>query len=187
LRRLQRQAARRRGPDRRTGPQPSQRWRRTQARIATLHIAVANARRDGLHQLTTRLASTYGTIVLEDLHVAGMLANRRLARHIAGVGMAELRHQITDKTSWSGGSLNLADRWYPSSTTCSGCGVVKTTLPLSPRTFRSEQTVNEPEGNHVRPAPRAQRVPPREDPHPTVRANPGSRKAAGQDTPSHVS
>jgi putative transposase len=60
LRRLQRPAARRTGPDRRTRRQPSQRqpsqrWRRTQARIATLHTAVVNARRDGLHQLTTRL------------------------------------------------------------------------------------------------------------------------------------
>jgi putative transposase len=47
LRRLQRQASRRHGPDRRTRRQPSRRWRRTQARIATLHTAVANARRDG--------------------------------------------------------------------------------------------------------------------------------------------
>ena len=37
LRRLQRQAARRRGPDKRTRQQPSQRWRTTQARIAPAH------------------------------------------------------------------------------------------------------------------------------------------------------
>jgi putative transposase len=49
LRRLQRQASRRVGPDKRTRGVPSQRWRRTQARIAKLHTAVANARRDGLH------------------------------------------------------------------------------------------------------------------------------------------
>jgi putative transposase len=88
LRRLQRQASRRVGPDKRTRQKPSRRWRTTQARIARLHTAVANARRDGLHQLTTRLARTHGTIVVEDLHVAGMLRNRRLARHIAGVGTA---------------------------------------------------------------------------------------------------
>jgi putative transposase len=58
LRRLQRQAARRTGPDRRTRQRPSQRWRRTQARIARLHTAVANARRDGLHKLSTRLTRT---------------------------------------------------------------------------------------------------------------------------------
>ena len=75
LRCPQRQAARRTGPDKLT-----RRWRRTQARIARLHTRVANARRDGLHQLTTRLARTFGTIVLEDLAVSGMLRNRRLAR-----------------------------------------------------------------------------------------------------------
>jgi putative transposase len=67
LRRLQRQASRQIGPDRRTRQVSSARWRNTQARIARLHTAVANARRDGLHQLTTRLVHTHGTIVIEDL------------------------------------------------------------------------------------------------------------------------
>jgi putative transposase len=139
LRRLQRQASRRHGPDKRTHQQPSQRWRTTQARIAKLHTSVANARRDGLHQLTTRLARTHGTIVVEDLHVAGMLRNRRLARHIAGVGWGELRRQLDYKTTWRGGRLHVADRWYPSSKTCSGCGAVKTKLRLSERTYRCDK------------------------------------------------
>jgi putative transposase len=60
---------------------------------------VANARRDGLHQLTTRLVRTHGAIVPEDLNVAGMMRNRRLARHVAGVGMAELRRQVEYKAT----------------------------------------------------------------------------------------
>jgi putative transposase len=131
LRRLQRQAARRRGPDKRTRQVPSARWRKTQARIARLHTAVANARRDGLHQLTTRLVHIHGTIVIEDLNVAGMTKNRRLARHVAGVGMGELRRQVEYKTGWSGVRLHIANRWY-------GCGVVKTKLRLSERTFRCD-------------------------------------------------
>jgi putative transposase len=138
LRRLQRQAARRVGPDKRTRRQPSQRWRETRARIGRLHTAVANARRDGLHKLTTRLVRTHATIVLEDLNVAGMTRNRRLARHVAGVGMAELRRQIEYKAAWSGVHVHLADRWYPSSKTCSACGVVKTKLCLSERVYRCE-------------------------------------------------
>ena len=139
LRRLQRQAARRRGPDKRTRQVPSARWRRTQVRIARLHTAVANARRDGLHKLTTRLVRTHATIVVETLPVAGMLRNRRLARHIAGVGMAELRRQVEYKSEWDGSRVHRADRWYPSSTTCSGCGVVKTKLRVSERTFRCDE------------------------------------------------
>jgi putative transposase len=138
LRRWQRQAARRIGPDRRTKTIPSNRWRSTQARITRLHTAVANARHDGLHKLTTRLAGTFGTIVIEDLAVSGMLKNRRLARHIAGVGWAEFRRQVDYKTRWRGGRLTVADRWFPSSKTCSGCGVVKAKVRLSERIFRCD-------------------------------------------------
>ena len=99
------------------------------------HARVANLRRDGLHKLTTSLARDHGTIVVEDLNVAGMLRNRRLARHIADAGFAEIRRQLAYKTTWNGGRLVVADRWYPSSKTCSGCGAVKTKLTLSERTY----------------------------------------------------
>jgi putative transposase len=128
LRRLQRQACRRQGPNRRTKTTPSGRWRKTQARIGRLHTQVANARRDGLHKLSTRLVRSHGVIVVEDLHVAGMVRNHRLARHVAGAGMAELRRQVEYKAAWSGVRVHLADRWYPSSKTCSACGAVKTKL-----------------------------------------------------------
>jgi putative transposase len=67
-----------------------------------LHTAVANARRDGLHQLSTRLVREHRTIVIEDLHVAGMLRNRRLTRRVAGVGIAKLRRQIRSSTKPAG-------------------------------------------------------------------------------------
>ena len=139
LRRLQRQASRRRGADKRTRAAPSARWRKTQARITRLHAAVANARRDGLHKLSTRLADTHGTIVVEDLNVAGMMSSKRLARHVAGAGMGEFRRQVTYKAAWRGGRVAVADRWYPSSKTCSGCGAVKAKLRLSERTFTCGQ------------------------------------------------
>jgi putative transposase len=68
-----------------------------------------------------------------------MLRNRRLARRVAGVGMGELRRQIEYKTGWAGSTVHLAHRWYPSSKTCSGCGVVKTKLRLSERTYRCDE------------------------------------------------
>jgi putative transposase len=139
LRRLQRQAARRRGPDKRTEARPSSRWRKTQARITQLHTFVANARRDGLHTLSTRLVRTFGTVVVEDLNVSGMTRNRRLARHVTDVGMAELRRQMEYKTRWRGTRLVVAGRWYPSSKTCSGCGAVKAKLRLSERTYTCDQ------------------------------------------------
>jgi len=72
--------------------------------------------------------------VIEDLNVAGMLRNRRLARKIADAGFGEIRRQITYKTSWND-SRTVANRWYPSSKTCSKCKVVKAKLPLHVRVF----------------------------------------------------
>jgi len=138
LRRTQRQASRRRGPDRRTRTEPSNRWHKTKARVSALHTRVANARRDGLHKLSTRLVREHDTIVVEDLNVAGMIRNRRLARHIAGLGMAELRRQLDYKTRDAGVRLVVADRWFPSSKTCSACGAVRAKLTLAQRQFMCE-------------------------------------------------
>ena len=135
LRGLGRAMARKQGPDRRTGRKPSRRWSRASSRLGRAHARVANLRRDGLHQLTTRLATNFGTVVVEDLNVTGMLANRRPARRIADAGFAEIRRQLGYKTGWNGGRLLVADRWYPSSKTCSACGVVKTKLTLAERTY----------------------------------------------------
>jgi putative transposase len=135
LRRLSRTVSRRQGPDRRTGQRPSGRWRRASAALGRAHGRVADQRKDGLHKLTTRLASEFGTVVIEDLHVAGMIRNRRLARHVADASFGELRRQAEYKAAWHGGRVIVADRWFASSKTCSGCGAVKAKLPLSERTY----------------------------------------------------
>ncbi|MEV0612459.1 RNA-guided endonuclease TnpB family protein [Nonomuraea sp. NPDC050404] len=135
LRRAARAVSRKAGPDRQTGQQPSRRWQRANAARNRAHHRVAALRRDALHQLTTGLAREYGAIVVEDLNVAGMIRNRRLAKAISDAGFGEIRRQLTYKTVWNGGRLIVADRWYPSSKTCSACGTVKAKLPLSARTF----------------------------------------------------
>jgi putative transposase len=128
--RLNRQLARRQ--------QGSRRWRKTRQRLARAHARAAHIRRDAMHKLTTALARTHGTIVVERLNVAGMLRNRRLARSLADAGLSELRRQLTYKCLWYGSTLVEASTFFPSSKTCSRCGAVKTTLPLSERVFRCE-------------------------------------------------
>lgn len=135
LRRAQRSCARRRGPDRRTWVEASQRWRKARARADAIHTRVANLRRHDTHQLTTGLVREHDTIVIEDLHVTGMLRNHRLARHIADANWAEIRRQLTYKTQRAGVRLIVANRWFASSKTCSGCGTAKTKLALSERTY----------------------------------------------------
>ncbi|MFF3611439.1 IS607 family element RNA-guided endonuclease TnpB [Streptomyces sp. NPDC002580] len=138
LRRASRVVARRRGPDRRTGQKPSRRWEKADTARSRVHHRVANLRQDALHKLTSTVAAEYGTVVVEDLNVAGMLRNRRLARHIADAGFGEIRRQLDYKVKRNGCRVVAADRWFPSSKTCSGCGVVKAKLPLHIRTYRCD-------------------------------------------------
>jgi putative transposase len=140
LRRLNRQLARRGGPRSPDGTRraPSAGWRQTKRRLGRAHARVAQLRRDRLHKLTTDLATTFDTVVVEHLNVSGMLRNRSLARCVADAGFAELRRQLGYKTTWYGSTLVTADQWYPSSKTCSACGTAKAKLPLSARAFHCE-------------------------------------------------
>ncbi|MHA5053029.1 IS607 family element RNA-guided endonuclease TnpB [Streptomyces sp. SD15] len=135
LRRTSRVVSRRQGPDRCTGQQASKRWEKANQARNKIHHRVANLREDTLHKMTTRLACEYGTIVVEDLNVAGMGRNRRLSRAVADAAFGEIRRQLTYKTRRRGTRLVVADRWFPSSKTCSRCGAVKAKLPLSMRVF----------------------------------------------------
>ena len=78
-----------------------------------VHHRIVNLRGDAIHKLTTALAREYATIVIEDLNVAGMVKNRRLARVISDAGFGQIRRQLAYKTTWNGGTLIVADRWYP--------------------------------------------------------------------------
>ncbi len=138
VRRLSRTASRRQGPydpGTRRRQAPSNRWRRAAAALGKAQGRVADVRKDSIHKLTTDIARTYGTVVIEDLHVAGMVKNRRLARHVADASFAQIRRQLEYKTEWRGGRLIVVDRWFPSSKTCSACGAVKAKLALSERTY----------------------------------------------------
>jgi putative transposase len=104
-------------------------------RLSKQYRKIANQRADTLHQITTHLAKTKSAVVLEDLNVSGMLKNHHLAQAIADVGFGEFRRQLTYKAAWYGSRVVLADRWEPSSKTCSGCGWYDATLDLSDRMF----------------------------------------------------
>jgi len=112
--------------------------RKSAGRLARIHARVANVRADALHKATSDLAARYETVVAEDLNVAGMTRNRRLARAVADQGFGQARRMLGYKTTWNGGRLILAGRFYPSSKTCSACGAVKAKLPLHVRVFTCE-------------------------------------------------
>lgn len=104
-------------------------------RLAKLHARIVHVRQDSLHKLTTDLTRRFGTIVIEDLNVKGMMSNRKLARAIADVGMYEFRRQLTYKAEMRGVKVVVADRFFPSSQLCStpGCKGRATDLGLADR------------------------------------------------------
>ncbi|WP_433343201.1 RNA-guided endonuclease InsQ/TnpB family protein [Micromonospora sp. CA-111912] len=103
--------------------------------VARIHARIADRRRDHLHKLTTRLVRDNQTLVIEDLAVRNMVKNHSLARAISDAAWRQFREFLTYKCAWYGRDLVVIDRWYPSSKTCSTCGAVAETMPLSVRSW----------------------------------------------------
>jgi putative transposase len=101
--------------------------------VAKVHARIGDRRRDHLHKLSTRIIRENQTVVIEDLSVRNMVGNHSLARAICDAAWSELRRQLEYKADWYGRTVIAIDRWYPSSKTCSACGVIVEKLPLNVR------------------------------------------------------
>lgn len=103
--------------------------------LQIIHKRIRDIRTDAIHKATSYLAKTKSVIGLEDLNVSGMMKNHRLAKAIADVGMHEFSRQMEYKCQWYGSKTVFADRFFPSSKTCSKCGHVNASLTLAQRIF----------------------------------------------------
>jgi putative transposase len=117
-------------------------------KLARLHARVTDRRRDHLSKLSTRLVRENQAIVVEDLTVRNMVRNRLLARSISDAGWSMLVEMLAYKCEWYGRELIKVDRFFPSSKTCSGCGLVRGRLDLSVRTWRCEGCEAEHDRDH---------------------------------------
>jgi putative transposase len=102
-------------------------------KVAREHARIADQRRDGLHQLTTRLIRENQTVCVESLAVKNLVCNHPLAKAIGDIGWGELVRQLEYKAEWYGRTLVKIDRWYPSSKRCHACGHVLDSLSLDVR------------------------------------------------------
>jgi putative transposase len=109
--------------------------RRARRRLSQLHRRIGNVRRDFVHRQSSRLAKTHRSLVIENLCTMGLMRTR-LARSIADSAWAMFATMLAYKAAWYGGTLTLADRFYPSTRRCSACGQLGPSLGLSERTFR---------------------------------------------------
>jgi len=103
--------------------------------VARLHYQITCMRDDVLHKLTTRLATCYGIIGIEDLNIKGLLKNRRLSRSFSDAALGKLLNLLTSKVQQRGGQVILVGRFFPSSKTCHCCGWKWEAMGLSDRIF----------------------------------------------------
>lgn len=104
-------------------------------RLANIHYKISCQRSDFLHKTSSTLTKTNSVIVVESLNISGMVKNRSLSRSISDAGWSEFVRMLEYKSSWSGGQVLRADRFFPSTKTCSGCGHVKSEIKLSERVY----------------------------------------------------
>jgi putative transposase len=107
--------------------------RKAVLKLAKLHYRMRCQRVDAIHKATTSLVQRASIIGLEDLHIAGMLRNRRLARSLSDASMSEFHRQLTYKAAWHGSTVQRIDRFFPSSQIHHACGGRKTALTLAER------------------------------------------------------
>jgi putative transposase len=106
---------------------------RQRLKVAAIHEKIANARLDNLHKISTQIINGYDTICLEDLNVKGMMANRKLAKHIADAGWGTFIRILEYKAGWNNKRIIKINRYYPSSKTCNECGYILSDSKLSQR------------------------------------------------------
>ena len=103
-------------------------WWETQRRVDHAHRRTKGLRDNAHHHISRELVRKYHTLGIETLNVAGMIKAGLQSRALADAGMSGLLDQIQYKTNWYGTRIVEADQWYPSSKTCSACGVVNKDL-----------------------------------------------------------
>jgi len=104
--------------------------------IKLLHRKLANIRSNHNHQATNKIVKTKPSrVVMEALNIKGMMKNKHLSKAIAKQCLYEFKRQMQYKCEFNGIKFVEADKWYPSSKTCSECGHVKPKLSLSERTY----------------------------------------------------
>lgn len=107
--------------------------RKAVRKLAKLHYRIRCQRLDALHQATTEVVQRASVLGIEDLHVAGVMRNRRVARSLSDAAMSAFHRQLTYKAAWHGGVVQRIDRFFPSSQRHHGCGGRKMDLTLAAR------------------------------------------------------
>ncbi len=97
--------------------------------VAKVYERISNTRQDFLHKLSTKLVNENQVVVVENLHVKGMVSasrtlrerNHNMSRSISDAGWGSFTNFLAYKLKRKGGKLVEIDRWFPNSKLCSNC------------------------------------------------------------------
>ncbi|MCE2703235.1 MAG: transposase, partial [Anabaena sp. 49633_E8] len=107
-------------------------------KVARVHRKITNCREDFLHKLSRRIVNESQVIVVENLHVKGMMQNHCLAKSIQQVGWGMFCTMLKYKAENEGKIYQEVDRFFPSSKTCHVCLNQVSSLPLDIRFWTCE-------------------------------------------------
>ena len=125
LKRLQRAVSRKK--------KGSENRKKAVTKLAFAHEKVAFRRKDFASNLSRKIVNNFDTVIVEDLNIAGMVKNRRLAFSITDLGLGMFYNMLKYKIEDKGGTFIKIGRFEPSSKTCSNCGYVYSELKLVQR------------------------------------------------------
>lgn len=106
---------------------------KVKTKLGRLHLKIANIRQDYLNKMSSEIANQYSLIAIEDLNIAGLLKNHKLAKSISDCSWGEFVRQLEYKCEWYNCELRKIGRFEPSSKLCSVCGYEMDKMPLNIR------------------------------------------------------
>jgi putative transposase len=103
-------------------------------KVARAHARVADTRRDWQHKLSTAIIRDNQAVYVEDLCVVG-LGRGKLAKSVHDAGWASFAAMLEYKAARYGRTFARVDRFFPSTRTCSDCGLVTDKIALDVRSW----------------------------------------------------
>ena len=134
LAKLQRKLAKKQGSKK--GETKSNNYYKQQLKVNKLYKHISNQRNDNLHKLSYEIANHVDIVCVEDLDMKA-LSNKGFGNGLAtldngyGLFLKYLEYKLIDRNK----QFIKVDKYFPSTKTCSCCGNIVKSIPLSQRTY----------------------------------------------------
>lgn len=108
----------------------SKNYEQQKKKVALIHEKVANQRNDFLHKESLRIANACSVVCVEDIDLRGLSGSLHLGKSTMDNGFGKFRVMLQYKLEDRGKHYVVIDKWYPSTKTCSVCGVINPEVVL---------------------------------------------------------